>query len=77
MERYPLYVAVLNNDLKTVAAGDEKAILELAIVTQTGMTTDEFAKIVADWIATAKRRPFAREFLTDLALQQRGLPANR
>jgi haloacid dehalogenase-like hydrolase len=64
----PLYAAVLNNDLKTVAAGGEKAILELATITHAGMTTDEFAKIVADWIASAKHPKFNRLY-TDVIYQ--------
>jgi hypothetical protein len=45
----PLYAAVLANDMKTIAAGGIKGVLELATVTHAGMTTDEFAKIVEDW----------------------------
>jgi hypothetical protein len=61
----PLYAAVLNNDLKTVAGGGEKAILELATIIHAGMTTDEFAKIVADWIASARHPKFNRLY-TDI-----------
>ncbi len=64
----PLYAAVLNNDMKTVAAGGEKAILELAMMTHAGMTTDEFAKIVADWIASARHPKFNRLY-TDVIYQ--------
>jgi phosphoserine phosphatase len=56
----PLYTAVLGDDMKTVAAGGVKAILELATITHAGMTTDDFAKIVADWIATARHPKFDR-----------------
>jgi phosphoglycolate phosphatase-like HAD superfamily hydrolase len=64
----PLYSAVLNNDMKTVAAGGVKAILELATITHAGMTTDEFAKIVADWIASARHPKFNRRY-TDVVYQ--------
>jgi hypothetical protein len=56
----PLYAAVLANDMKTIAAGGIKGVLELATVTHAGMTTDEFSKIVEDWIATAKHPKFNR-----------------
>ena len=56
----PLFTAVLNKDLKTVAAGGLKGLLELATVTHAGMNTDEFAKIVADWIASARHPKFNR-----------------
>src|ERR1700689_2103556 len=50
----PLYAAVLANDMKTIAAGGLKGLLDLATVTHAGMTTDGFSKIVEDWIASAK-----------------------
>jgi hypothetical protein len=50
----PLYSAVLNNDMKTVAAGGVKAILELATITHAGMTTDDFAKSIC--VPTASKR---------------------
>jgi phosphoglycolate phosphatase-like HAD superfamily hydrolase len=55
-----LYTAVLNNDLKAVAAGGLKALLELATITHAGMTTDEFAKIAEDWITSARHPRFNR-----------------
>ena len=54
--------------MKTVAAGGEKALLELATITHAGMTTDEFAKIVADWIASARHPKFDRLY-TDVIYQ--------
>jgi phosphoglycolate phosphatase-like HAD superfamily hydrolase len=56
----PLYAAVLAGDMKTVAAGGVKGIVELAAVTHAGMTSDEFSKIVEDWIASAKHPKFDR-----------------
>ena len=55
-----LYAAVLAGDMKTVAAGGVKGILDLATVTHAGMTTEEFAKIVEDWIASATHPKFNR-----------------
>ena len=64
----PLYAAVLANDMKTVAAGGERAILELGMITHAGVTTDEFAKIVEDWITNARHPKFNRPY-TDVIYQ--------
>lgn len=48
------FASVLRGDFKTAAAGGEKAIVELVMATHSGMTTEEFEKIVTDWITTAK-----------------------
>jgi phosphoglycolate phosphatase-like HAD superfamily hydrolase len=56
------FKSLLAGDLKAALAGGDKAVVELIMATHAGMTTDEFAKIVADWLATAKhpktRRPY-------------------
>jgi phosphoglycolate phosphatase-like HAD superfamily hydrolase len=64
----PLYAAVLAGDLKTVAAGGVKGVLELVTITHAGMTTDDFAKIVKDWIANARHPKFNRLY-TDVIYQ--------
>jgi phosphoglycolate phosphatase-like HAD superfamily hydrolase len=64
----PLYAAVLQGDMKAVAAGGLRGLMELATVTHAGMTTDEFAKIVAEWIATAAHPKFNRPY-TELIFQ--------
>jgi phosphoglycolate phosphatase-like HAD superfamily hydrolase len=61
----PLYAAVLQGDMKAVAAGGLRGLVELATVTHAGMTTDEFAIIVQNWIATAVHPKFNRPY-TDL-----------
>ena len=48
------FASVLKGDLKTALAGGEKALLEMAMATHAGMTTEEFDKIVTNWITTAK-----------------------
>lgn len=48
------FKAILEGDLKSALAGGEHAILELAMGTHGGMTTDEFNSNVAQWLATAK-----------------------
>ncbi|MGA9584937.1 MAG: HAD family hydrolase [Terracidiphilus sp.] len=55
-----LYSAVLRDDLKAVAASGERGLLELATITHAGMTTEEFSKIVEDWITHARHPRFDR-----------------
>ena len=66
-EKQP-FKAVLEGDLKTVFAGGEHALLELVMATHAGNTTEEFAQIVKDWMATAKHPRFKRPY-TDLVYQ--------
>lgn len=60
--------AVLENDMKTLAAAGDRGIIELVMESTTGMTTDEFSQIVADWMAEAKHPRFRRPF-SDLVYQ--------
>jgi hypothetical protein len=62
------FKAALEGDLKTVAAGGEHALLELIMATHAGMTTDAFARLVEDWLATAKHPRFNRPY-TELVYQ--------
>src|SRR6266436_7753588 len=62
------FAAVLDGDLKAVAASGEKGVAELVAVTHAGMTTSEFEKIVADWLVTARDRRFKRPY-TELVYQ--------
>src|SRR5271169_139305 len=63
-----LLAAVLAGDMKAVAAGGVRGILELATITHAGMTTDEFAHIVQDWFTSAKHPRFNRPY-TDVIFQ--------
>lgn len=62
------FKSVLADDLKTVMAGGEHALLELLMATHAGMTTDEFSQIVSAWIATAKHPKYHRPY-TELVYQ--------
>ena len=62
------FKAVLENDLKTVLAGGEHALLELVMATHSGTTTDEFSQIVKDWLAKARHPKTGRPF-TDMVYQ--------
>ena len=48
------FASLLKGDLKAALAGGERAMVEIMMVTHAGMSTEEFEKIVKDWIATAK-----------------------
>jgi len=56
------FASLLKGDLKGAMAGGDRAILELMMATHAGMTTDEFEKIVKDWIATAKQPKYKEPF---------------
>ena len=48
------FASILKGDLKSALAGGEKAILELAMATHAGVTSEEFHTIVRDWLKTAR-----------------------
>jgi hypothetical protein len=54
--------------MKAVAATGEKGLFEVIAATHAGMTTDEFAATVKDWIAKAKHPRFQRPY-TELVYQ--------
>ena len=62
------FKAVLDGDMKALAASGEKGLVELIAVTHAGMTTEEFEKIVTDWLATARDHRFKRPY-TELVYQ--------
>jgi phosphoglycolate phosphatase-like HAD superfamily hydrolase len=47
------FKGILEGDLKSAMAGDPKALLEIAMASHSGITTDEFDKAVKEWMATA------------------------
>ena len=62
------FASALKGDLKSVLSGGDHALFEMAIATQSGMTTDEFKKIVTDWITTA-RHPKTKRLYTEMVYQ--------
>jgi phosphoserine phosphatase len=62
------FKGVLENDLPSVLAGGEQALVELVMATHAGMTTDEFAAIVTDWIENA-RHPESGLLYTEMVYQ--------
>jgi phosphoserine phosphatase len=66
-EREP-FKSVLADDMKGVATGGMKGLMELVAATHAGMTTTEFDKIASDWIATAKH-PKTGRLYTEMVYQ--------
>jgi haloacid dehalogenase-like hydrolase len=62
------FASVLRGDMKGALAGGEHALLELVMATHAGMTTDEFDKIVREWITTA-RHPTTGKLYTEMVYQ--------
>ena len=56
------FKGIIEGDMKAVAAAGEKGIAEVVAATHSGMTTDEFAQIVKDWLAQAKHPRFKRGY---------------
>ncbi|AWV25348.1 haloacid dehalogenase [Citrobacter youngae] len=54
----PVLGAVLNNDLKAVAASGEKGLMQLLAATHSDITTDEFAQRVSQWVDNQRDKRF-------------------
>jgi len=66
-DRQP-FKAILENDRKALLASGEKGAMEVVMASHAGVTTEEFHRIVKEWLATAKHPRFNRPF-TDLVYQ--------
>ncbi len=62
------FQAVLEDDLKALAAAGEKGIAELVMASHAGMSTAQFEAIVTDWFQKARHPRFKRRY-TELAYQ--------
>jgi haloacid dehalogenase-like hydrolase len=56
------FASAIKGDIKGVLAGGERALGALIMSTHAGMTTDEFARTVADWLTTARHPKFKRPY---------------
>jgi len=56
------FKAVLDGDMKVVAATGEKGLMELMAATHSGLTVDQFHRVVASWLATARHPKFNRPY---------------
>jgi len=62
------FASLLKGDVKGALAGGEHAMLDIVMATHAGMTTEEFEKLVKDWIAIAKHPKTARPY-TEMVYQ--------
>ncbi len=62
------FQAVLDSDMKALAAAGEHGLLEIVAATHAGMSTADFEAIVTDWIASARHPKFDRPY-TQLVYQ--------
>ena len=56
------FKAAIKGDFATLAGFGEKGLLQIMAVTHAGTTTDEFAKTVVDWTASARHPRFNRPY---------------
>jgi phosphoglycolate phosphatase-like HAD superfamily hydrolase len=56
------YKSAISGDPTGLAAAGEKGLAEIMAATHSGMTTEAFSDIVADWLATAKHPRFDRSY---------------
>jgi phosphoglycolate phosphatase-like HAD superfamily hydrolase len=64
----PTFKALFDDDHKALAEAGEHGLLEVVAATHSGMTTEDFNKTAADWLATARHPRFNRPY-TELAYQ--------
>jgi hypothetical protein len=62
------FAALLKSDVGAALSGGEPAVAEIVMATHTGMTNDEFAAIVSEWIAKAKH-PVTGRLYTEMVYQ--------
>ena len=62
------FASLLKGDLKSVLAGGEKPLLQIVAATHSGLTTEEFMRIVKGWLATARHPQTGRPY-TEMAYQ--------
>jgi phosphoglycolate phosphatase-like HAD superfamily hydrolase len=57
------FASLLRGDVKGALEGGDHGLMELFMATHPGMTTEEFAQLVKDWIATTKHPTTGKRFL--------------
>ena len=62
------FASILKGDPNGLMAGGERGLVEMLMATHAGNTTEEFEKIVTDWIATAKH-PKTGKLYTEMVYQ--------
>lgn len=64
----PAVKALLAGDMKGVMAGGEHGLIELVVMAHAGNTTENFNKIVSDWVASS-RHPKSKRPFTEMVYQ--------
>jgi hypothetical protein len=62
------FASALKGDVKGALAGGERGLVEMVMATHAGLTTEQFDKVVTDWMATAKH-PKTGRLLTEMVYQ--------
>lgn len=62
------FASLLRGDVKAALAGGEHALVQIVMATHAGLTTEEFEKVVSDWITTAKH-PTTGKLYTEMVYQ--------
>jgi phosphoserine phosphatase len=62
------FASLIKGDVKAALAGGEHALAEIVMATHAGLSTEEFEKIVSDWITTAKH-PTTGKLFTEMVYQ--------
>ncbi|MGD0274793.1 MAG: HAD family hydrolase [Syntrophales bacterium] len=62
------FASILKGNAKAALAGGERALVQLMMATHACMTSDEFEKVVNDWILTA-RHPKSGKLFTEMVYQ--------
>ncbi|MBK1816187.1 haloacid dehalogenase-like hydrolase [Luteolibacter yonseiensis] len=56
------FASLLKGDVKAALAGGDKALFDIVMATHAGLTTEEFEKVVTEWMATAKHPQSGKPF---------------
>jgi len=60
--------SALDDNIKGMLAGGNEGLVQMIMASHTGMSTDEFTRIVEQWVTTARDRRFDRPY-TELVYQ--------
>ena len=56
------FKAVLDGDMKALAASGERGLVEILMATHADMSTDTFERVVTDWLSKARHPRFKRPY---------------
>ena len=56
------FASLLKGDSRAALTGGERSILEIVMATHAGMTTEEFERVVKEWLATSQHPRFQRRY---------------